>query len=306
MTSSRIQEIVLDLLSDGQNHSVQEIKNHLKKINCDDYSEGQFAGSINTLQRNGSIKKIDRGVYKIKARSENMKKCFVVSPIGDEGSEIRINADKLFKYVITPVCEECDFSAIRVDQLNDANSITETIIENLENADLVLADISGHNPNVFYEIGYRSRTQKPIIHLKSKSEKLPFDINTIRTFEYDLTDLDSVEEIKKRLVKTINSFNFSEIEETNGGEDAEKVPNSILPMLYEISDKIDELKSEMNNVNADIIESVVKASTNAAYATRPESTEDLMTKMIMEQLLKNPSSADSLMALANKFSKANK
>ena len=34
-----------------------------------------------------------------------MKTCFVVSPIGDVGSEIRINADKLFKYIISPVCK---------------------------------------------------------------------------------------------------------------------------------------------------------------------------------------------------------
>mgnify|MGYP000747918754 FL=1 len=58
-----------------------------------------------------------------------MKTCFVVSPIGDVGSEIRINADKLFKYIISPVCKSCGFEPVRVDQINDSDSITQTIID---------------------------------------------------------------------------------------------------------------------------------------------------------------------------------
>ena len=44
-----------------------------------------------------------------------MKKCFIVCPIGDEGSETRKRSDKLFKHVITPVCKECDFELTRND-----------------------------------------------------------------------------------------------------------------------------------------------------------------------------------------------
>ena len=83
--SSTIQEVVLEFLSDKQEHSVQDIKHYLREQDVRDYTEGQFAGSLNTLMRNGSIKKVDRGIYSIKLRSEDMKKCFVVSPIGDEG-----------------------------------------------------------------------------------------------------------------------------------------------------------------------------------------------------------------------------
>ena len=78
-----------------------------------------------------------------------MKTCFVVSPIGDEKSDIRKNADQLFKHIILPVCESCGFIAERVDQMNDADSITQKILDSLENADLVIADITGYNPNFF-------------------------------------------------------------------------------------------------------------------------------------------------------------
>ncbi len=242
--SSEIQEKVIEYLSDEEEHSVKEIKKYLKERNINNYTEGQFAGSMHTLVNNGTVKSVSRGVYLLRKRRNKMKVCFVVSPIGEEGSEVRNKADKLFKHIIKPVCEMCKFKAIRVDQLNDANSITQTIIEYLEKADLVIADISGHNPNVFYEMGFRARTNKPIIHLKTKNEKLPFDINTIRTFDYDLTDLDSVEEVKSRLEKTIKSFNYTENDScSNKKNDLSQA--STLPLLYQILDSISDLKKQI-------------------------------------------------------------
>lgn len=106
--SARIQEKIIEILADGNYHTVQEIKSFLRKAGISDYSEGQFSGSLNTLLRNQSIQKMDRGIYKIKQNwggKDFMKTCFVVSPIGETDSEIRSNADKLFKYIISPVCE---------------------------------------------------------------------------------------------------------------------------------------------------------------------------------------------------------
>ena len=44
---------------------------------------------------------------------------------------------------------------------------------------------------------------------RSKGEKIPFDVTTIRAFDYDLTDLDNVEQLRERLQKTIQSFDFT-------------------------------------------------------------------------------------------------
>lgn len=301
--SSRIQEMILEYLSDEQIHTVQEIKNYLAEISVGDYTEGQFAGSLTTLLRNGSITKADRGMYSIKTRGEKMRKCFVVSPIGEDGSVIRNNADKLFKYIVKPVCEACEFEAIRVDRLNDANSITQTIIEYLEESDLVIADISSHNPNVFYEMGFRARTKKPIIHLKTKNEKLPFDINTIRTFEYDLTDLDSVEEIKDRLIKTIKSFNYLDSEDLSNNEDIENSSPAVMPVLYQILDSIAELKNEVKNVNSETIGTVIKSMQNA----QPQMSPDTALQMqLMGGLMQNPESLVKLLEISEKFSKVKK
>ena len=76
--SAEIQRTVLTLLSDGAQHTVQEMKATLAQDGISEYTEGQFAGSLNTLIRNGSIKKNNRGIYSIETRSEKMMTCFVV------------------------------------------------------------------------------------------------------------------------------------------------------------------------------------------------------------------------------------
>lgn len=290
--SARIQEKIIEILADGNYHTVQEIKSFLRKAGISDYSEGQFSGSLNTLLRNQSIQKMDRGIYKIKQNwggKDFMKTCFVVSPIGETDSEIRSNADKLFKYIISPVCESCGFEPVRVDQINDSDSITQTIIDKLLSSELVIADISGHNPNVFFEMGYRKCTDKPIIHLKKKGETIPFDVNTVRTFEYDLTDLDNVEETKKRLEQTIGTFSFEN--KTNAlGQDEENNKQlffqSILTMLYQIQDSITELKEQINKKDTETIQAIMQTSLNNAQ--KEESTDVVMMKTLLPELIKNP------------------
>ena len=308
--SARIQEKIIEILADGNYHTVQEIKSFLRKAGISDYSEGQFSGSLNTLLRNQSIQKMDRGIYKIKQNwggKDFMKTCFVVSPIGETDSEIRSNADKLFKYIISPVCESCGFEPVRVDQINDSDSITQTIIDKLLSSELVIADISGHNPNVFFEMGYRKCTDKPIIHLKKKGETIPFDVNTVRTFEYDLTDLDNVEETKKRLEQTIGTFSFEN--KTNAlGQDKENNKQlffqSILTMLYQIQDSITELKVQINKKDTETIQAIMQTSLNNAQ--KEESTDVVMMKTLLPELIKNPKLFQNLMQFAEMTNKPKK
>ena len=308
--SARIQEKIIEILADGNYHTVQEIKSFLRKAGISDYSEGQFSGSLNTLLRNQSIQKMDRGIYKIKQNwggKDFMKTCFVVSPIGETDSEISSNADKLFKYIISPVCESCGFEPVRVDQINDSDSITQTIIDKLLSSELVIADISGHNPNVFFEMGYRKCTDKPIIHLKKKGETIPFDVNTVRTFEYDLTDLDNVEETKKRLEQTIGTFSFEN--KTNAlGQDEENNKQlffqSILTMLYQIQDSITELKEQINKKDTETIQAIMQTSLNNAQ--KEESTDVVMMKTLLPELIKNPKLFQNLMQFAEMTNKPKK
>jgi len=133
-----------------------------------------------------------------------MLKCFVIAPIGNEGSEIRKRSDQVFKYIIDPVCRECDFTPERADHLDEPGMITSQIIQRVMNDQLVIADLTGRNPNVYYELSLRHALRKPLVQLIHKDETLPFDVQNMRTISYDHKDLDSVNTAKEDLKRQIN------------------------------------------------------------------------------------------------------
>ncbi|MFJ3816303.1 hypothetical protein [Streptomyces sp. NPDC090056] len=116
--------------------------------------------------------------------------CFVVGPIGDQyaahGSPEREAYEHhlgIFEQVIAPACERYGITAVRADRIAHAGDINEQICRRVIESDLVIADVSGGNPNVMYELGLRHVTGKPTIHI-GEAGQLPFDIASIRTIRY--------------------------------------------------------------------------------------------------------------------------
>jgi len=133
------------------------------------------------------------------------KLCFVICPIGQEGSEIRKRSDQILKHVIAPAAQECGYETVRADTIAEPGSITSQIIDHIINDDLVIADLTGANPNVFYELALRHAVRKPFVQIVQKNEALPFDIAGLRTISLDHTDRDSVAEVKSEIIKHIRS-----------------------------------------------------------------------------------------------------
>ncbi len=117
--------------------------------------------------------------------SNPTRTCFVIAPIGLEGSEVRRRSDALFKHVLAPAALAAGYQVIRADQINAPGPITGQVVRLLIEADLVIADISGLNPNVMYELGIRHATRRPVIQFVTKGERIPFDIANIRTIVVD-------------------------------------------------------------------------------------------------------------------------
>lgn len=134
------------------------------------------------------------------------KKCFVVCPIGEENTYIRKHSDNVFHHLISPVLQKFDFDPIRSDLINRSGIITKDIFNNLDSDELVIADVSHNNANVFLEIGYRLRNRLPMILINDKndSENFPFDIYTQRIMPYDLMP-DGIENSKSLLFDYIQN-----------------------------------------------------------------------------------------------------
>ena len=127
--------------------------------------------------------------------------CFLITPIGESGSDIRQNADDLRDLLIKPVLESFGFTVLRGDHRSEAGQIDIDVIKAVQESDLCIADLSMLNANVFYEFGRRDETGKPLILLKAKgSEDLPVDVATRRYIEYDLDSrrglIDAREQLK--------------------------------------------------------------------------------------------------------------
>ncbi len=138
------------------------------------------------------------------------KQCFVIMPFGQDGTEDHARNFKMYQQLIKPVLFECGFKSIRADELEHPGNITRDIIELLYESDLVIADLSGKNANVFYELGVRHALFRyGTVLIARKGEKLPFDIASYRTIFYSI-ELDGPEEFRKDLLKRIKAFDSSQ------------------------------------------------------------------------------------------------
>jgi hypothetical protein len=123
----------------------------------------------------------------VDAHWENI--CFYISPIGEENSEHRKHSDLFLGSVVEPALEEFNLKVVRADKIGKPGMITKQIIEYIVRSRLVIADLSFHNPNVFYELSLRHACRLPTVQLIRKSDKIPFDLDNFRTIGIDTTDI---------------------------------------------------------------------------------------------------------------------
>jgi hypothetical protein len=118
--------------------------------------------------------------------------CFYIAPIGGEGSEPRKHSDLFLGSIIEPALEPFQLQVIRADAIDKPGIITRQIIEYIMRSRLVIADLSFHNPNVFYELALRHSVKLPIVQVVRSSDRVPFDVNQMRTIQIDTTDIYSL------------------------------------------------------------------------------------------------------------------
>lgn len=124
---------------------------------------------------------------------------FVIGPIGDRDDphnsprrKIYEEAIQVLEQVIGPACSALGLEVIRADQITRTGEIPEQIFRQVRDAHIVVADLTGANPNVMYELGLRHTTGKLTVQIGER-ERLPFDVSAIRTIMFQRSDGGMVE-----------------------------------------------------------------------------------------------------------------
>lgn len=115
--------------------------------------------------------------FRISGTEEVPGTCFVLMPFRKE-----------FHFIydrIRDVLLKVNVKAIRADELSAPGLITDQIAEQIARAEFILADVTGQNPNVMYEIGIASTLGKKVVIISQEDQRLPFDIAAQRVLFYN-------------------------------------------------------------------------------------------------------------------------
>lgn len=159
----------------------------------------------------------------------HQRTCFVISPIGPDGTEIREAANDFLELLVQPALEKYGFLVTRADRIAHPTAITADIIRLVQESDVCIIDLTYNNPNVFYECGRRHETGKPFIQMIRKGHEsgLPFDVAGIRTVPYDTSSPRAVLESIRKLQEFIDALVSSGFQNATSGESLSSIAQGI-------------------------------------------------------------------------------
>lgn len=190
----------------------------------------------------------------ISVQAKDKKDCFVITPIGDNNSDIRRHIEGIIDHVIEPALRE-NYKIEVAHRKYEIGSINDRVIKSIFEADLVIANLTNINPNVMYELAIRHSFGKPAIVIAEEGTKLPFDVIVEDTIFYR-NDPTGADELKQKLIKYEKSINFEKKEygpvykvvnriplynEVESGKDV-----SSDKVLQYIIDRLDSLEKNIN------------------------------------------------------------
>lgn len=142
--------------------------------------------------------------------NQKTKLCFIVTPIGPDNSEIRRSTDGLLRAVLEPVLKDKGYKVEVAHEIDTPGSITDQVINRILESELVVANLTGLNPNVMYELAIRHCAALPVIVVAEKGTNLPFDIVAERTVFYS-NDMHGVVDLIANLKRVVTGIEGKDV-----------------------------------------------------------------------------------------------
>lgn len=186
-------------------------------------------------------------------KKERNRKCFIITPIGDAASETFRMAKGVIESVIKPLLQKNGYDDIKpAYEINQTGMITTQIINRILEDDLVIANLTGNNPNVMYELCLRHVSTKPIIHICQNGTILPFDIKDNRTIFYT-NDMLGVKELKEQMEAYIQEIDYTKENLDNPIYNAHRIGK----LLKDVPEGIE------NKVEIELLQSILETLNNS-------------------------------------------
>jgi hypothetical protein len=129
---------------------------------------------------------------------EFLETCFVLMPFGDW-------FDRYYEALFKPAIKAAELEPVRADNLFSTGSVMEQIWEEIGKAKVLLAELTGKNANVFYELGLSHASRKPVVFVTSNLNDVPFDLRHLRIVQYDQNDPFWGEKLKRSLTQYLKN-----------------------------------------------------------------------------------------------------
>lgn len=125
--------------------------------------------------------------------------CFVIIPFGPT-----YNTE--YEKIIRPAVEAAELECVRADEIYSRPQIMADIWKSIRSTRIVIAELTGRNTNVFYEVGLAHTLGKPAIIITRNEEDVPFDLKALRYLYYSMEDPFWDENLKKALTDMIQNL----------------------------------------------------------------------------------------------------
>ena len=164
-------------------------------------------------------------------------------------SEIRRHIDGIIDQAIIPALQFKVKDIIVAHRKYEVGSITNAIIKEIIEADLVIANLTKLNPNVMFELAIRYSFGKPVIVIAERNTKLPFDINSENTIFY-VNDPTGAAELKDLIIKFESNIDYTKDEYGPVYDSIKRIS------MLKVSESSDSKKNQIDSYMLDSIDAI--------------------------------------------------
>jgi tetratricopeptide (TPR) repeat protein len=214
----------------------------------------------------------------------NAKECFLIMPIRKPGSEEYDHFRALRDTVLEPVFYQMGYNVSRADDIAKSGAITADILARLATADLVVADLTNLNPNVFYELGVRHtlRGQGTIMIVDTSRTAVPFDLAPYRVIEFtpDLRGIEKLREMLSRFASAIAGDVVDPIKDNPVHDYLRSLPDDIY--AHASGSTEGELRQEIAQLRERLRNYAERFGGDLSGSTSSEAAADIITVTLMQ------------------------